>query len=373
MLSKILARIAAETGVGNLAEILGEGLGASDLQSLLLRVYQARAARIRERELMAASARRLLQPSPISARILNRFDWAAFESARDFEAVDLSPVVPFGMTRTLGKIDQNNVLTTIRNADVTGDPTPALALECARRRKDAKLRGADPVRLCASQRVIRLQPFDVPGYTPHFRLFGLVSAGRDTGSHTFEIEQLREHIRVYLQLCRALNTSGFNLRSPAVEVTDTTVVQQLASAAGVSPEDLRPVIRAHKLGESGRFLAERGALLPEAVQDPAREVDGVGPRHPLSRVKTDVFEPLAADFPEASFCFNLARLEGLGYYSGLCLRISPLAPDGNLYPVVDGGFTDWTARLLQDRKERVLATGIGTEFVCSRYLAAERS
>ncbi|MGD0436536.1 MAG: hypothetical protein ABSB86_08720, partial [Bryobacteraceae bacterium] len=65
--------------------------------------------------------------------------------------------------------------------------------------------------------------------------------------------------------------------------------------------------------------------------------------------------------------FNIARLEGLSYYAGLCLRISPEAPDGNRYPITDGGFTDWTARLLGDRKERFLATGIGSEFVCRRY------
>jgi hypothetical protein len=54
----------------------------------------------------------------------------------------------------------------------------------------------------------------------------------------------------------------------------------------------------------------------------------------------------------------------------LCLRISPLAPDGVRYPVADGGFTDWTARLLQNRKERLLTSGIGTEFVCFRYKTA---
>jgi hypothetical protein len=49
------------------------------------------------------------------------------------------------------------------------------------------------------------------------------------------------------------------------------------------------------------------------------------------------------------------------------LRISPIAPDGNRYAVTDGGFTNWTARLLEDRKERLLATGIGSEFVCAKY------
>jgi hypothetical protein len=32
--------------------------------------------------------------------------------------------------------------------------------------------------------------------------------------------------------------------------------------------------------------------------------------------------------------------------------------------IVDGGFADWTAGLLANRKERLLISGIGSEFVC---------
>ena len=368
MASKILARIARDTGVPGLAEILARNLGASDLQSLLLDVFRERAAGLGEGDLMAASERALLAPSPVSARLLNRFDQVAFATAGAFEALEPSPVAPLGLNRVLGDIDQNNVLTTIRNAEVLGDPTPAMALECARRRKDVKERAAGAIRLCASARVIRLQPFDFPGYTPHFRLFALVTAGRDRGSHAFEVEHLLEHIRFYLNLCRSLNEIGFSLAFPSVEVSDAEVVQSLLSAAGVDAGEVRAVVRAHKPGESERFLAERGIVLPYAMNDPAKDLRGVDSRHRLARVKSEVFDRLAGEFTEASFCFNLSRLEGLGYYDGLCLRISPLAPDGNRYPVIDGGFTDWTARLLQDRKERMLATGIGTEFACSRYV-----
>lgn len=237
MSSKILGRIAAATGVPRLADILAKDLSGSDLQSLLLHVFQQRAGELREHDLMAASGRGLLAPSRVSARRLNLFDRVAFTVAGSFEALDLSPVAPLGLNQVLGEIDQNNVLTTIRNAEVLGDPTPALALECARRRQDVKLR-AGTVRLCASARVIRLQPFDFPGYTPHFRLFALVTAGRDRGSHTFEIEHFGEHIRFYLELCRALNGVGFSLASPLVEVSDAAVVQDLLSAAGVSRKKL---------------------------------------------------------------------------------------------------------------------------------------
>lgn len=227
-------------------------------------------------------------------------------------------------------------------------------------RKDRRNRGpASPVRLASSHRVIRLQPFDVPGFTPHFRLFSLVSAGRDGGSHVFESRHLTEHIRFYLELFRGLNTEGFSLREPLVEISDLAITASLLSAAGVSHDDIRESVRAHIHGGSERFLADRGVALPsdfDALED-AR----------LEWIRRRVIDPLKAAYPEALFRFNLARLEGLGYYSGLCLRVSPLAPDGLRYPIADGGFTDWTARLLSDKKERLLTSGVGAEFVCRRY------
>jgi len=369
----ILGRIARETGVPRLDGILARDLSASDLQSLLLGVFQARAAAMDEADIVATSARAILAPSRADARLMNRFDQVAFGVAREFEAVELSPVSALGLNRVLGEIDQNNVLTTIRNAEVLGDPTPAMAVECARRRRDSKHRGPEPVRLCASQRCLRLQPFNVPGFTPHFRLFALVSAGRDSGSYAFEMIELRKHLRFYLELCRELNQCGFSFGEPLVEISDAGMTQELLAQAGVRAEELRKAIRAHKPGESERFLAERGVKLPGEVQDPAREIADVTTEHRLARVKTDVFDILTGEFAKARFRFNLARLEGIGYYRGLCLRISPVAPDGNRYAVIDGGFTDWTARLLQDRKERMLASGIGEEFACSRYRVAPQS
>ncbi len=360
MSSKIVARIAAETGIPRLWPVLAEGIAPSDLQSLLMHVYQARTRSHKESDLRRMAERGLVKPSKVDARLFHSFDSVAFDLADEFEAVELSPVGPLGLNRVLGRIDQNSVLTTIRNAEVLGDPTTALALECSRRRKDLANR-IKTIRLCTSQRLIRLQPFDHPDYSPHFRLFALVSAGRDTGSDAFEIQHLRQHIRFYLLLFAALAKHGFHFADPLVEVSDMQAIETLLRDSGVSLEELHTSIRAHKLGGSEQFLTNRGVKLPEAIEDPA-------PGR-LSRIKTEVFEGLQHEFPYARFRFNLARLEGLGYYKGLCLRIAPIAPDGNRYPVTDGGFTDWTAGLLEDRKERLLATGVGTEFVCARYRA----
>jgi len=369
MQSKILNRIVAETGIPRLFSALAEELSPTDLQSLLLAVYQSRARAVRESGVLAQLVRSpLVSPSSVDARLLNAFDRIAFAAADGFEAVDLSPVCPLGTTSLLGAIDQNSLLTTIRNAEVLGDSTPALALECARRRKPSAHRASQPPsRLCSSHRAVRLQPFDFPGYTPHFRLFALVTAGRDTGSHSFELQHLAGHIGFYLNLFQTLNSHGFHLTSPLVEISDVTITASLLDAAGVALEQVRQLVRAHIPGSAERFLAERGLTLPAAVLNPQDELPQPGL---LVQVKRQVVDSLQAAYPEAEFRFNLARLEGLSYYTGLCLRISPQAPDGVRYPIADGGFTGWTARLLQDKKERLLTSGIGSEFVCRRYRAA---
>jgi hypothetical protein len=294
---------------------------------------------------------------------MNEFDRLAFAAAAGFEAIDLSPVCALGTNSVLGGIHQNNVLTTIRNAEVLGDSTPAMALEAARRRQAER---RQTIRLCSSHRVIRLQPFEFPGFTPHFRLFALVSSGRDTGSRAFEMLELEYHIRSYLKLFRALNAAGFRSERPLVEVSDLAVTEALLQAAGISRSDVRKSVRSHVPGSGQKFLTERGIELPADLAEPLPSCAHLVP------LKHRVFDVLAAEFPEARFRFNLARLEGMGYYTGLCLRISTTASDGSVYAVADGGFTDWTARLLQDRKERLLISGIGSEFFCQRFMVPKQ-
>ena len=371
MASKILRRIEAETGFVRLADVLSYDLAPSDLQSLMLTVYRARARSVKEARLMERGATPLCAPSSVDARVLNSFDRVAFSVAAKFDAIELSPVNPLGTNFVLGGIDTNNVVATVRNVEVLGDSTPGLALECARRRRN---RVGDAVRLCSSHRMIRLQPFDTPGFTPHFRLFAIDSAGRDTGSHAFEIQHLGEHIRFYLELFRALNTKGFHMQRPLVELGDVSLAERLLAAAGVDRDKVREGVRAHWSDSGHRLLAELGVTLPSPVTNPRTELFDI-PEPQFSRLcamKDHVVDPLAAEFPEAQFRFTPARLEGLGYYTGLCLRISPEAEDGGRFAVADGGFTDWTARLLQDKKERLITSGIGAEFVCRRYRIGER-
>ncbi len=304
--TEIVARIARELAEGEAVEGLVHKLTASDLQSLMLHVYRERSVRRTPAELLAQYERMaMLRPASVDARLLLEVDRLAFEQSAAFEALELAPVAPLGLNTVLGQIDQNNCLATARSAEVMADPTTTQALECARRRRAGE---QGTIKLCARSRMLRLQPLKAPGLTPHFGLFSLVSAGRDAGSMTFELESLREHLGFYLGLLRRLGSAGFSFRHIDIGVSDT-----------------------------------------------ARE------ERRLERAREEVLEPLADQYPEAILHIDRTREQGRSYYAGLCLSVDATDPGGQRLNLADGGFTTWTQRLLSNAKERLLVSGIGIE------------
>ncbi|HYD41644.1 MAG TPA: hypothetical protein VEB43_12525 [Anaeromyxobacter sp.] len=368
---QIAAAVARDLGVPDLPERLA-ALDASPLGSLLLAVYRAHAARVTPAALSAAHARAgRYQPSAVDARLLHRADGAAYAAAAAFEALDLAPVEPLGACAALGGVDPNLVLGALRGAEVLADPTVALALEAARRRTDRAVRRAVRHRFCTSARCVRVQPI-APPLVPHFRLFALVSAGRDPGDHRFEREEIVTHLSAWLSFAAGLRAAGFRVGRAEVQLSDLAAVEALLRAQGVDPAEVRAVAAAHRIGAAEEVLRGRGVVLPSDVRDPRRELGALHARLPaeaairLDRVLASVVPALAGRFPGVAVRLDLSRLEGLGYYPGLALRVRLEGPAGWL-PVGDGGFTPWTQALLADRKERFLATAIGTEILCKVY------
>jgi hypothetical protein len=305
-----LDRIAREAGVDDLAGILAERLAPTDLQSLLLEVYRRRAkATSPSRALERYETDRFVRPSAVDPDRVAALDRLAFSLLPEgFERMELSPVAPLGSVGALTNVDQNWLVSTVRNTEVVGDSTNVLALECAsRRRRDRGSR----VRLAASHRLVRGQPLSDPAFRPHFRLLALCTAGRDEGAFAFELEALREHVGFYLRLLAAVGEIGLRATDPRVTITDL----------------------------SG---GERAALLEEHV-----------------------LGPLAVEVPVA---FDPERTAGRGYYAEACFAVHVTNPSGREFALVDGGLTTWTEQLLSDRKERLLTSGIGTELLCSLFV-----
>jgi histidinol phosphatase-like enzyme (inositol monophosphatase family) len=300
---RVAARVARGAGAPELVEVLAD-LPPTDLQSLLLAVARRRAGGLRVADVLARyGENRLTRPSRADpARLLELHRLAFSLLPPGFERVELSPVAPLGTSSVLGGISQDRVLATTRNTEVVSDSTNVLALECALRRRRA--RDSD-VKLCAEHRLLRteaLPPGD--GLSPHFGLLGLCSATRDRGSFRTEAETLLEHVDFHVRLLEVAGELGVDAGEIAVAFSDLA---------------------------EGRWLAS---------------------------LESDVLAPLRADHGDVSFTATAEDASAGGYYERVRFRIHV---GGERVFLVDGGFTDWTQRLLSDRKERLLISGLGTE------------
>jgi hypothetical protein len=298
-----LRRILARADGPELLELLVDGVSGADLTTLLLEVFRRRADRISPAEVMRRyRSDRFVAPAPVGFAALRRAEDVLVSALPDgFEVLVLAPVVPLATHSAVATVDPRKVIATVRGSEVAADPTNALALEASHRRAlalAADPRSNVPVRLAAGQRVVRAQSFKGPGNLAHFQLFGLVTAGRDTGNRLFEHQHLTEHLRFAAQVM-----------------------------ADIGAQDTR-------IGLT--FLD-----------------DAPGPT--LERVRHDL-----AGLPQVEVCEDPDRATGRGYYTGVCFKICT-SIGGNRLEVGDGGFVPWSQLLTGNRKERLLISGFGVD------------
>jgi hypothetical protein len=232
-----LRRVADSIGGMAAVELLA-GLSGSDFTTLMLEVAKRRAARQTPAGLLRRyRADRFSEPGNTGYRSLLRAEGLiASRLPSDVEMVTLAPVVPLGTHSVLDTVSQHNIVTAMRACEVAADPTNALTLEAAlRRRRDP----GSVARLAGVQRVLRAQRFPAP-YQAHFTLFGMVTGGRDTGDRRFEIQALTEHLRFAVDLLAEAGAQEIQVAltplSPAGELTGGAVADAVGdSVAGAAP------------------------------------------------------------------------------------------------------------------------------------------
>ncbi|MEU7932726.1 hypothetical protein [Micromonospora echinofusca] len=276
------------------------GLSPADLRTLLLAVARDRAAAVRPADLVRRwRTDRFTRPAAADPRALAAVEARLWELLpAEFAGVDLSPVAPLGTCSVVTPMSQNRIVTTFRATEVLSDPTNALAIEAAVRRREQPADGT--VHLAACHRVLRAQDFG-PTWSAHFRLFTLVSSARDTGSGCTEARLLTLHLAYWRTVLATLLPPSAAARVRLTVLDSPVVGERIA-------DTVRPT-----LGPSGVPLV---------------------------------------DEPE--------RRRGRGYYVDAALRIT--AGEAALG---DGGFTDWTARMTSDAKERCLTSCLATEKIAA--------
>ncbi|HEX4722026.1 MAG TPA: hypothetical protein VH333_05895 [Pseudonocardiaceae bacterium] len=286
-----LTRVVRAVGGNEILDRLAELTGA-DLTTLLLGLMRRRTAKLTPADVFRRYRDdRFTVPGDVPyARLRATEDRMISLLPLDFRPVTLSPVAPLGLHSVVGSVHQDKVIATVRGNEVAADPTNGLALVAAHERLRLGPRSTDDVRLAATQRVVRAQLFDGPGMAAHFGLFGMVTAGRDTGDLAFECRHTVEHLRYVA----AVLPGQVELRLTAWEPRYSVVVDAVMAAL-------------------------RGLPRVTVVADPDRE-------------------------------------RGRDYYTGFAFTA---LTDGA--GVADGGFTDWTQRLVGSRKERLCTTGVGID------------
>ncbi|MEU1586695.1 hypothetical protein [Micromonospora sp. NPDC005710] len=199
------------------------GLSGADLRTVLLGVARDRAAAVRTPEVVRRwQVDRFVRPARADPRALARVEarmWQLLPA--DVAGVELAPVVPLGTSSAVAPVSQNRIVTTMRASEVLSDPTNALAVEAAVRRRRQR-----EVHLAAAHRVLRAQDFG-SGASAHFRLFALVSSARDTGSGDTQARLLIRHLSYWRAVLAELAPAA----APRLHVTtfdDPVVRERLA-------------------------------------------------------------------------------------------------------------------------------------------------
>jgi hypothetical protein len=290
-------------GEPSLFERLATELTGAELTSVLLEVLRERARQRTPADLLAQYRRdSFVAPARVDQRTLVELDRTLLEASRDFEPIELSPLTPLGTCSAVAVTDQNRVVSSVRGTEVVADPTNVLALECASRLD------ADPgavVRLATSQRVVRAQQVPKqPGFSQHFRIFVLATAGREQRDHALLVGALVEQAKTLLRALDTLESSGYTLGPRRITV----------------------------------------------LSAPGREA--LGDR--LAGALTDV--PVTR-----------SPLEQPYYSGGLRYTLWAKDADGNEANLADGGAFDWVAQLTSNRRHVFVASGLGAQLLPLRF------
>jgi hypothetical protein len=249
-------------------DALARELPASRVWSLLFDVFEARAAQRSPSALMEQWERDgFVAPAYIDQRTLVALDVQLLAAARDYEAIELSPLAPLGVCSVLGLTSQNRIVSALRGTEVVSDPTNVLALECARRLREQP---SATVRLATSHRCVRAQPVPKqPGFARHFRIFCLASAGREREDHGFTLAAVSEHIHTMDAALDRLEQHGyaFGARHVSVFATDDRAalgdrIAQTVRGTGVTRARLEHPYYNGGLRFQIGVTAPDGAMLP---------------------------------------------------------------------------------------------------------------
>lgn len=310
MTSEIITNILKRISRPDLLTILTDELTGTELNSILLEVFNHKTRSLTAPELLNQyQQNRFVKPADLPVLTMKRMELDVLElfEQHSFHPLELSPVSILGSCSVVGYVNQKKVLSALRSTEVLADSTNAIALHACdlKQRNQTKATSSGIwMRCCNVQRQLRTQTITAKGFRPHFKIGCLVTFGNDTGGYAFEKTSLFEHMKVmkalFLDYYKADTISFRLLRRPG-----------------------------YANGEN------------------------------LLRETSDFFR---RNDPDAKVIIIDQPVNETNYYKGIQYKVD-ITINGKVYEIADGGFVDWTQQLLQNKKERMLSTGFGFDLM----------
>jgi hypothetical protein len=299
-MNKILKNIQDKLSNDHFLAEIAQKLSGTEFNSLLLEIFNARAATIKPARLLKEfENNRFVGPAKIDTIKSRELEltWLKHAEKNGFRAITLSPVSPLGTCSVMGKVNQNKIISSLRGTEVVADATNVLAMKIAR---DFK-RGLNKnllAKYSTVHRHTRSQFFNNPDFSAHFDVFCMVSGGFDRGNYIFEVQQLNEHIGTILDLVK------------------------------ISFPQARPYLKF--------YLKEDNKTLKNALTES---------HYAWNTIQYDFFTDLENK-----------------YYQAIQFKIftSLNAREVN---IADGGIVDWIQQLTGNKKHRAMISGVGIELM----------
>jgi len=304
-MTKILKNIEQKLGFENLPGKILEKLSGSELNSFLLELFRARASKITPPEVLKDFRQnRFCATSTVNPVVFKQDEvlWLAESEKYGFKPVMLSPLTSLGTCSSAAFVDQNNIVSAVRGTEVVSDATNVLALKIASDIKDEK---KDIIKYSTTHRHTRGQYFTNPLFSAHFGLFCMATAGKDKGSFSFELENLEEHLKFYLQMLK-------------------------------------------------RIFKDEDITLTIYCDDFERAFNG------------KLFTMIENFAKTNNTAYNWEEKKE-DYYAGIRFKYF-VRYNGAVADIIDGGMVNWTQKFLSDKKQRLLTSAAGLELLSKMSL-----
>jgi len=156
------------------------------------------------------------------------------------------------------------------------------------------------IKYATTHRHVRGQALSNPAFTPHFGVFCLSTGGMDTGNFCFELEHLLEHMNIHLAaLCDEFDKDKLSVKL---------------------------------------YLKDDDENFHQKLKAAMKDFDDA--------VKTEIGKEMSA-----GAYYKLVQFKFFLEHHGVEINLS------------DGGFVDWTQKLIPNNKHRLIISGAGTELI----------